>query len=464
MTEKEIQNYIWNNKENFTDFLVDVVFPKKISHDKPWEYTPSEIIYNDLLDKYTEMWYAIHELHFFGYEVPLKKELDSTIRADFLGVLGGRNGLAVVELKKSEQTERQAYTELLAYGSHIRAVFAPMSKMDVVYILISPMQERIVREATIQSIMYDRNEVFSLIPAWKDDDISTLKLTPWIPTFSEVDSLIQPCFSETNFDVFKVTWDGLPGEWSPEKKGENPNQYMVERMNTVSSFAAQILEAKGIHGFVFCSQAWSELRDTGHLINSIVIGGINPYQATKNRVLIQDYDIPPKYADKVNIDSVSMLEVLPELERFAEKENEETNYLSNLSMTWSNEITSVGFEVVKLLTKSLKREWIETSYGGFDWESYQRNSMEDIYCHNFDIRTTGLIRELFFSYSALDYDYIRANGSDEHPTYGHGDIPNDLIDISTSQIYVRDFLKRLFNPYHEFEFDDDDIEDFENEK
>ncbi len=451
MTEKEIQRHIWEQRENFADLLNEAHIPKKISHPNSWAYTPSELIYNSYIDKITDLWEAIQGLYFFGYEVPLKKDSDSTIRADFLGTLDGRNGVAVIELKKSAQTERQAFTELLAYGGHIRSVFTPMSRKDIAYILISPMKERIVREATVQSLIYDRNEIFALIPSWQNDDISTLKLTPWIPTFEEISSFTNSTFSESNIEVFKVAWDGLPGSWSPEKKGENPDKYMIEKMNKLGSFAAQIMESRGIHGFVFTSQTWSELRDVGHLINSIVIGGINPYKATKCRVLIEDYNMPEDEAIEVDMNSINMLHIIPELASFAEKENEENNYLSDLSMTWSDEITGIGFDVVRILTKSTSRDHVHTSWGGFSWQQYQESMMEDVFCHNFDIRTTGILRELFFDYSVKDYDFIRNNGEEEHPYANSYGIQEEFIDVSTSQSFVRDFLRRLFDPNYQYD-------------
>jgi hypothetical protein len=454
MTEKEIQEYIWQNKDNFSEFFEDIKFPDLIHHEKPWDFTPSEILFNILLERYENMWNLIHGLYFFGYEVPLKKENDSTTRADFLGILEGANGIAVIELKKSKQTERQAFTELLAYGSHLRTTFAPMSKMDIVYILISPMEERIVRDATIHNIIYDRNDIFALIPSWKKDDVTTLELTPWIPTLEEVSNLVEASFSQSNFDIFKVVWDGLPGEWSPEKERDNPTECMIERLNKVSAYAAQIMEARGIHGFVFASQAWSELRDIGHLTNSIILGGINPYKATKNRFLTTEWSLKPKEADEVSIESISMLDIIPELAGNARKDNEDYNFLSDLSMTWSNEITGIGFDVVKTMTNALNRGGVQIDHGTFSWDIYQQISIEDIYCHNLDMRLTGLIRELFFEYSRIDYDYIRTNGYDDHPQYCHGEIPNDLADISTSQRYIRDFLLRLFDPLNEGAFDE----------
>jgi len=450
MTEKKIQKHIWDNKSDWKEMLKDFEFPSKRDIENPSHLTPADAIYNLVIEKTEELYKSLYDLDLFGCEVPLKKESDSTIRADFIGLFGGRNGLAVIELKKSEQTERQAYTELLAYGGHIRTVFAPMSKMDIAYILISPMEERIVREATINSILYDKTNVIALIPKWENDDVTTLKLEPWIPDFKEIQELTSASFSEKNFNVFKVTWDALEGDWSPEEEREDPDQDMIDKMNTVSAYAAQIMESKGIHGFVFTSQNWSELKKVGHLINGIVLVGLNPYKSTKNRVLIKNRRLSKKEADELSIEHINILEIIPELANSAEKENLKLNHLSHLSMTWNNEITGIGFDIVKTLTKNLENNLIETDHGGFDWDIYQTNYLEDGYCHNFKIRVTGLIRELFFEYSKLDYDFIREHGYDDHLQYWNGDIPHYLVDISTNQYYVRKFIRRLFNPYHDF--------------
>lgn len=447
MTEKEIQNYIWENKSNWSEMLEEFNFPTLREIDNPSHLTPADAMYNLIVQQTEKLYRSLYDLDFFGCEVPLKKDSESTIRADFLGLLGGRNGLAVIELKKSKQTERQAFTELLAYGGHIRTVFSPMSKMDVAYILISPMNERIVREATINSILYDKTNVIALIPKWKDDDVTTLQLEPWIPKFNETEELTTASFSEKNFNVFKVTWEALEGDWSPKER-EDPDKYMIDKMNTVSAFAAQIMEAKGIHGFVFTSQNWSELKPIGHLINGVVIVGLNPYKSTKNRVLVKS-GLTQRVADEISIENINILEIIPELANSAKKENLELNHLSDLSMTWDNEISGIGFDIVKTLTKNLENDRIETSYGGFEWDKYQTIFLEDVSCHNFKIRVTGLIRELFFEYSKLDYDFIRENGHDNHLQYWQGDIPNFLVDISTSQHYVREFIRRLFNPYNE---------------
>ena len=446
MTEKEIQNYIWEHKEEFEKFLQPIEFPEKPVK-SPWEYSPTEILYYHIIDKYKAIWEAVQSIDFFGCEVFLKKEGDSTIRTDFLGAFEGQNGIVIVELKKSEQTERQSYTELLAYGNHIRNLFSPMCKTDIVYLLIAPMQERIVREATIHTLLYDKNNVCALIPSWENDDISTLNLSLWIPSIEEVCQISEGCFTEANFDVFKIVWEGLPGIWSPEQEGEEPDEDMKKKLNWLSSLAIQLMEEQGIHGFAYCSQAYSDkLRDMLPLTNSLILVAINPYKATKNKVLLSE-GVDIEEANKQDICAIKMVDVIPGLKnKYFNPEKEDI--LPYLDMSWSNILAHIGFNIVKMLTKSIDRDSVEIDSGCFDWDTYQKEYIEDIHCYNFDISLTGLLRELFLEYSILDWEYIKQNGYEDHPIYDSGDFPKELIDITHSQYYIREFIRRLHDPYY----------------
>ena len=82
MTEKEIQNYIWEHKEEFEKFLQPIEFPEKPVK-SPWEYSPTEILYYHIIDKYKAIWEAVQSIDFLGCEVPLKKEGGGSVDALF---------------------------------------------------------------------------------------------------------------------------------------------------------------------------------------------------------------------------------------------------------------------------------------------------------------------------------------------------------------------------------------------
>jgi len=92
---------------------------------------------------------------------------------------------------------------------------------------------------------------------------------------------------------------------------------------------------------------------------------------------------------------------------------------------------------------------VEKGWGSFNWSSYRRNTLEAGICHNFDFRTTGLLREFFLEYMTLDYEHIKEFGVDVHPL---GDVPNEVIDYATNHFFGQMFLDRLFDPHFDRDF------------
>jgi len=441
ISEKTIQEYIWKNKNNLSNLFEEVEFPKLIKKEKPWELDPSEIIFNTIISKYKKLWKEVKLINLFGCEVPLKKSNDNTIRADFLANFEGFNGIGIIELKKSAQTERESFTELLGYGSHIKTIFAPMSKLDITYILIAPMQERIVRESIINKLLYEQINTFALIPIYDENNINSLKLKPWIPELNEIKNIIREVFHESNFTVFKVTWDGLVGEWSPKYKGDYPTQEMKDRMNIVSSYTAQIMEEKGINGFCYSSQVYSEQLDyNGPLTNAINIVGLNPYCATKYRYLAS-------YVEEnfnINDYTVRINDIIPELENKYHNIYDTKDVFEYLESDWKETIVKLSFEVIDTLTKSIENKSVEMDYGSFNWSEFQINMRENYQMYKFNIHSTGILRTLYSEYLKLDYDYIGKYGCQEHPMcYETDDIPLYLIDSISNHYMFYNFLGRL---------------------
>ena len=84
-------------------------------------------------------------------ELRLEKSGDTTTRIDLLGN-SECIGLSIIELKKSKQTERQAFTELLAYANHFCSTFPGLTEQAINTILIAPMETRTVRDAFVQGV------------------------------------------------------------------------------------------------------------------------------------------------------------------------------------------------------------------------------------------------------------------------------------------------------------------------
>ena len=462
MTEKQIQNYIWEKRENFAN-LLEVPKFQEVKFENPTYVSPSDVLYDMVIERYKKLWETMSDIGFFGCEVSLTENGQSTMRTDFLAYRYGSDGIIVIELKKSDQTARQAYTELLAYGSYLRTKFTPMSGGDIIYVLISPVGERIVEQATINTLIYDNNNVCLLVPKYEDDDINTLKLELWIPDKKVFKDLSYSCFNRENISVSKIVWESLPDEWSP-MPGEQPTPEMYKRLNKVSSIAAQLMEERGIHGFVYCAQLIPEFAKTGFDMNAIVLAGVNPYKVTREKFLSDiSLKCTKELANRINKFGVSMLDIMPSLAPKAHAINTNENILENLEITWPSKLDEIGYEVISFLTQTFERDYVSKEHGDFTWETLLDND-EDYLSDNLDIHLTGIFRQLFFEYARIDYEYIRTHSDkelEEFPAYQEGGIPYEFIDMVNSQGYVRLFIERLANP---FLLDDDLLEEVKTAK
>lgn len=462
MTEKQIQNYIWEKRENFAN-LLEVPKFQEVKFENPTYVSPSDVLYDMVIERYKKLWETMSDIGFFGCEVSLTENGQSTMRTDFLAYRYGSDGIIVIELKKSDQTARQAYTELLAYGSYLRTKFTPMSGGDIIYVLISPVGERIVEQATINTLIYDNNNVCLLVPKYEDDDINTLKLELWIPDKKVFKDLSYSCFNRENISVSKIVWESLPDEWSP-MPGEQPTPEMYKRLNKVSSIAAQLMEERGIHGFVYCAQLIPEFAKTGFDMNAIVLAGVNPYKVTREKFLSDiSLKCTKELANRINKFGVSMLDIMPSLASKAHAINTNENILENLEITWPSKLDEIGYEVISFLTQTFERDYVSKEHGDFTWETLLDND-EDYLSDNLDIHLTGIFRQLFFEYARIDYEYIRTHSDkelEEFPAYQEGGIPYEFIDMVNSQGYVRLFIERIANP---FLLDDDLLEEVKTAK
>jgi hypothetical protein len=449
VTEKEIQLHIWGLKDQWVNLIEAVTFPEPERFDEDemgiYGLTPQAILLNEVTQRLKDMDGYVRDTSLMGCEVRLKKDEDSTIRADLLCASAGRAGFGIIEIKKSAQTERQAYTELLGYGNHIQGLFPGMATDDLAYILIAPMKERIVREATLLSLLLDEKPVYCLVPKWTGDDVTTLKLVPWIPDQADLTNISESVFHPSNIEIFKVTWGAVP-DWNYEEEENEPADYMIETMNKISLYAAQLMESKHITGFAYTAQTWREIEMLDP--NLLVIAALNPYRVAKARYLIENgadvYGI-----EDTDDSSIKMEHILPEI---INNDNPvpEHAMMEWMITGWGNTITGIAIDAFRTMITNCTGETYPTDHGGMTWKQYEDRELEDTHQHYFDIKPTGLFRKLFAGYQEADYQYMEKFGYKDHPQFSHGDIPDFAIDNWYKQFFFRGFLNRLFDPFREF--------------
>jgi hypothetical protein len=447
-TEQEIQDYIWDHRDAWAGLLDPIILPARHTFaENLSDVTPSRILFNKTIDRLQDLDGHVRNLILLGSEVRLERANDSTIRADLLGVSPDRPGFTIVELKKPDtSTEREAFTQLLGYGNHVAAVFPLMSKEDLVYVLIAPMATRIVRDAFVHALMFEGKKVFALTPHFIDEtNISTLRLRPWIPPLEDITRLADAVFKATHFEVWKGSWETSLGVWNVAQGAKIPC-WLSERMNQVSAYAAQAMEAKGIHGFAYCSQTWQELDVVQPLTNSLVIVGINCFKAGHALFQIESEDIPPQNVFEIGTGEYRFSDLFPGVNSSAAALHEETDYLEYFGGSWWETIADLGLDVIKRSIQQTDGMGPETHVAFFNWADYRVNSFEDVFCTNFDVRPTGVLRDLYWAVSDLDYQKSREVGVVNHPV--HGDMWKVAAKHLSCHGYFRSFLDRLF-PYED---------------
>jgi hypothetical protein len=436
VSEKDLQNFLWEKRENWYTFIKPMTFPNiSISTLS----SPKEILYNLAIRKLEELYDICTDDCFtlIGCEVSLKDiaaKPGRPISADLVGIGNGVNGVFIIELKIEKQPEREAFTELLAYSAHFRRAFPMMNKNDVTNILIAPHDTNIVKKATIHSLVYDDKPTITFIPNWQNDDLSTLQLELWIPPLEEFIAVENEMFAHENIEVFKIAWSSMGEDWNI-KEGY-PQEYMIANMNKIASYIAQVMEEKGINGFVYAGQ-YND-KEPFQCPNFIVIGGINPFLLQQNL-------------------GNKLLDVIPELSNTTIGTTElhnDTDFLEFLSVGWGNDFYSIAFESIKLLTSNHKGNELVLDHGSMTYEQYTSNYLEDVLPFNYDVFVTGIIRKLYMEYNKLNYDFIAINGYEEHPYLSHGDIPKYVVEYANELMNFKTFLYKMVNPYEDTDDND----------
>jgi hypothetical protein len=441
-SEKEIQDKIWERGRNIGDLIEErISFNREGYQDDLSGLTPENIMMNLISTRLEKAYEKFKSVYLVGKEVALTKRLDSPIRADFIGIPEGSNGFCIVELKKSAQTERESFTELLGYSNHFVDIFPTLTKADVLLCLITPVENRIVKEAYLCSLLFDKKMIVMLIPVFPDGTLDSILLKPWIPQLDDIINIQKTFFLQKNFSVFKVNWENVPGYWNPETERYSSSE-MINRMNCVSTIAAQLMEEQSIHGFVYSSQTWTELKDALPYTNSLVIVGLNPFSIAGNQLDLTNNN-PSGYNEYQLSMSHRLSDFIPSLGKF-EKE-EESNFVTerfeNLHTCWEENLSRIGLEVANFALSHYNGGTHGVSYSSFSWKIYQEEMLEHVLCDNYDLKTTGLIREIYFEAILSDYSFERGN----HPVLG--DFHKYAVDYASSHDSFFTFLNRMLHEY-----------------
>jgi len=387
-SENDLRDYIWNNRDRWPELIAPLkgIEPYEFAPDLS-DLTPERLATNRVLRRISEIYDAVCEMRLIGRNVPFSREDAATIYPDLLGRFPDDDGLGVIELKIGNRTARESFTELLGYANHLSGTFYTLCNGDVYHILIAPLQGRIVREAILHSLMFDRKRVLALIPTTAGDDLSTLTLVPWVPSVEEIRPIARMAFAPKNFTVEKGVW------------AEDGKRWSGGALNSVASLASQLMESEGIHGFVYCSKDFPEANS--QLPNALVIAGLNPFEVAHHLYCVEEMEVENEDVCTTHESHVRLTDLLPGLAKDGAEEGD--NFLRLLSRYWLSHLVRVRGEIIGRCLQRNDAESLPRDRGAMNWEQLQNIVPEDRMCRFSEVRPTGIMRELFWDYTQEYY-------------------------------------------------------------
>lgn len=376
-------------------------------------------------EKINEILDSIEDLILTGKELPLKKTGDTTTRIDLLGESESA-GLTIIELKKSKQTERQAFTELLAYANHFCSIFPGLQETTITSVLIAPMQARTVKDAYVQELVVNNKNVIALVPTFEN---SIITLTVFYPDKSYYHWYENNLFDDRSMSTVAISFQILDGWIDTDIKDRDSGipEYSRSALNTLSNSISHKLDSLGIHALVYASQKWGEIAETLPFPNTIFVVATNPFSSFRSAI---DEGAVYGDTDPGRIEEIqSIYDNLHENDKEFWLERMESDFHGSLIRTVKEE-----FDLCFLNDEGKK---IQNEISLPDWYGIKTSMIDSVFTHNLDVYLTGLFRSIYMSYVT----YIYRAGED--PIYYGDDLPKYSYQMLREFLPVWEIIKGI---------------------
>lgn len=403
LSEDDFRDYLFKNHK---ESLFDLIYGRRDPIEWNGEgFPPIRILLQQVVEKkINEIVDGLETLIISAKELRLEKAGDSTTRIDLFGN-SECIGLTIIELKKSKQTERQAYTELLAYANHFCSIYPGLTEKAINSILIAPMKTRTVRDAFVQEILGNNKSSAALIPS---DDNGALKLTVYYPDESYYQWFENNLLDDRSMCTVAVEFPEIEG-WIDTDKNNNqviPDWSKVA-LNTISNSISQRLESEGIHSIVYATQQWGELGQ--HFPNPNVIYAVvlNPFASFRSFSHRNEIIGDTKEGRASEIQAIyNQLD-----------ESERDYWLESLESNFHGLAIRIVKEEFDQCFRNTDGSKIKSEISLPNWYGVKTSMLSSVFTHNLEIYQTGLLRKIYFRY----LDYIFKVNLDE--LYYHDDLP-----------------------------------------
>lgn len=405
MTENEMRDLLFDHhRSDIHSLIVETRQPVAL----PPDSFPSiaQLLQHRTETKINKMIENLETLQLDGKEVRLVRHNDSTTRVDLLGSIADSGDLVIIELKKSDQTERQAFTELLGYANHFCTLFPPLSESSLQTILIAPMEGRGVRDALAQELIINDKNTLAFIPKIDGEKIRLKAYYPSDLYYRWVENNI---LADSSMTVVTASFPLIDGWIDAGEPGGAPPHYTQEAFKTMTSLIAQRLEADGLHGLVYARQYWAEACPAFPYPNTLVLCVVNPFNPL--RASSSDGTVFGA-SDQSRLDAVQAI-----VDQVADNEY----WLESLHSAFMGQAIRIMQDAFQQFFISENGVAIRPEISVPDWLGFKTSMIEAVICHNMHIKLSGLLRTIFTDYMAhcyrtgMDDFYF----SDDLPKFGY---------------------------------------------
>ncbi|MCD4799329.1 MAG: hypothetical protein K8R19_10025 [Methanosarcinales archaeon] len=392
--ESKIQSFIYSNFENFDEFIknYDEILETDLTYQEMGTF--EDFIKQFILQNFLKSFRKLYGFLPIGQEVPVIKTRGRPLSIDILGNNYETGEFFIIEIKRSNSTEREAITEILAYTNGIRSKFPELSTEDIVIIIIAHEWQASLWNATIFLMLFFRLNIIPIQIVDVDydktkDEVENISLEILIPSKSK-DLTVSQNFSKKCLASKTFMWDDSRVQ---------PRE--------VANIVSKEMDRRNIHGFViglkfFGADDFKKGEGYPHPYG-ILITALNPYSIAKYRGL----------GENTNLNDI-----------FHQNSSESLS-LEELEIIWDNRLG----EVTSLI------------YPLFNYTDYGEISIDMDYFNFSEIGVAGvstLFEFIFINYTGLFHDFLLYRSILEwkiKEKQGHADILFGDIGSSVFQTY-----------------------------
>lgn len=409
ISENQFRDHLFeNHKENLSKLIIGRRDPIEWTEDgfpsiQFLLQLRAEQKINEILDN-------LEELVLTAKELRLERNAPHPTRVDLFGN-SASTGIAIIELKKSEQTERQAFTELLAYSNHFCSIFPGLKESSITSILVAPMETRTAKDSYAQELVSNSKNILALIPHQNGNDFTLEVFYPDSSYYAHFENNI---LNDASMICVALEFPLIDGWIDSDLKSEDRQlpDYTKEALNTIANSIAQRLESEGFHSLIYANQKRGEIATLFPNPNVIVVAAMNPFSSY--RTAIHEGQI---YG---NSDEGRISQVQAIYDQLTD-DGKEYYWVDTMENHFHNNLIRSVREQFEHCFQNKKQESIHFEISCPDWHGLKTSFVDTVSTHNLDIYSTGLLREIYLEYMS----YVFKKGMDEIfysdylPKYGY---------------------------------------------